>query len=110
MQEIDVVSQVPDDAHVVLDEGDGELLVGDELADKPDHLLGHGRGKSRGGLVQEQKRRAEGDDAGEGEKLLLAVGELAGGLVGFVGEADKFQPLHGALPAVIFSRFREPPG
>ena len=110
MQEVDVVSQVSDYAHIVLDKGDGEFLVGDELSDKIYHLFGHGRGKSRGGLVQEKKSGTEGNDAGESEELLLTVGELAGWLIGFVGQAYKVQPGHGALAAVFFPGLPEPPG
>ena len=110
MQEIDIVSQVSDDAHVVLDKGDGKFLVGDQLTDKLDHLLVHGRRKGGCGLVQKKKSWAERHDAGQGQKLLLAVGKLAGGLVGFVGEANEFQPLHGSLPAVLFPGLPAPPG
>ena len=36
-----------------------------------------------------------GEGAGDGDALLLAAGELAGVLVGLLGDADAFQQLHG---------------
>ncbi len=49
------------------------------------------------GLVQEQQPRLAGQRAGDLQLALLAVGQVAGEVVGLGGEAYELQELHGAF-------------
>ena len=79
----DAVAQVEDEAHVVLDDEDGDALV----ADGEDEFFG-GAGflgvHAGGGLVEEEQAGVAGEGAGDFELALFAVGEVAGEVVGFV--------------------------
>ena len=92
----DAVAEVEDEAHVVLDDEDGDAPV----ADGEDEffgcagLLGVHAG---GGLVQEEQAGFAGHGPGDFELALFAVGEVAGEVVGLVGEADELQEFHGAF-------------
>lgn len=92
----DAVAQVEDEAHVVLDDEDGDALV----ADGEDEFLG-GAGflgvHAGGGLVEEEQAGVAGEGSGDFELALFAVGEVAGEVVGFVGEADELEEFHGAF-------------
>ena len=92
----DAVAEVEDEAHVVLDDEDGDALV----ADGEDEFFG-GAGflgvHAGGGLVEEEQAGFAGECAGDFELALFAVGEVAGEVVALVGEADELQEFHGAF-------------
>ncbi len=50
---------------------------------------------ARGGLVQEEQARFAGEGAGDLQLALLAVGEVAGEVLGLAVEADELQEFHG---------------
>ena len=79
----DAVAQVEDEAHVVLDDEDGDALV----ADGEDQFFGRPRllGVHAGGrLVEEEQAGFGGECAGDLELALFAVGEVAGEVVALV--------------------------
>ncbi len=59
------------------DDGNAVLLEG---ADKVEHVLDLPHGERCGRLVHDDKLGIEGERAGDGDRLLLAAGELAGHL------------------------------
>ena len=69
--------------HVVLDQQDRQPAVAQD-AQPSRELGGLAVVEARGGLVEQQQRRAQRQRARDLEVLLLAVGEVAGRLVGGV--------------------------
>src|SRR5581483_4885324 len=62
---------------VLLDEEDGDVVVGGEGSDDALYLLDEGGLDALGGLVEEEEARAGDECAGDGQLLLLAAGEVA---------------------------------
>jgi hypothetical protein len=94
----DPVGDPHDHAHVVLDEQDGQAQLGhqahQELHEAGRLALGH----PGGGLVEQQERRLRGQGPSDLEPALVAVGQVAGGLVGAGAQADAVEQLRGPGP------------
>src|SRR5216683_3864285 len=104
----DVVRDLHDHAHVVLDEQDGEAEVGDEAAQErhevPRLALGHpGRG-----LVEEEEGGPRGEGAPDLEAALVAVGQVAGDLVGPPPEPHGVEQLRRPRPQGPLLRLEAP--
>ena len=72
----DPLADAHDDAHLVLDEEDGELEPVPDEMDELHELDDLPRVHPRRGLVQEQQLRLAGQGAGDLHAALLAVGEV----------------------------------
>ena len=59
-----------------------------EVVEQGEHVGGRRRVEVAGGLVGEDQRGLGDQRPGDGDALLLAAGQLAGPVVGPVGEAD----------------------
>ncbi len=97
----DAVAEVEDEAHVVLDDEDGDALVPDgedEFFGDAGFLGVH----AGGGLVEEEESGVAGECAGDFQLALVSVGEVAREVVGLVLEADELQKFHGAFAAGVF--------
>jgi hypothetical protein len=85
-EEVVAVGDGCGEAEVLLNEQDGDaVLLG--LGEERCHLLNEERGEALGRLVEEEQARAHAEDAGDGEHLLLAAGELRAALAAAVFEA-----------------------
>src|SRR5581483_475071 len=100
----DAVRDLHHHPHVVLDEEQGEMAFFHEAPEQgheaPRLALGHARGR----LVQQQQRRVRGEGPGQLEAPLLAVGQVAGQLVGLVAQtrdSQQFGPLLPLAPLVL---------
>ncbi len=93
----DMIGDLHDDGHVVLDQQDRRLvLVADHVEQRVEleRLAGVEAG---GGFVEAEHHRVGAHRAGDLETALRAIGQFAGGIVGALGEADLLQPVFGAL-------------
>jgi hypothetical protein len=78
------------EAHLVGDDDHGHARAG-EVDHHVEHLGDH-LGIERGGrLVEQHHPRLHAQRAGDGDALLLAARELAGALVGLLGDAHAFE-------------------
>jgi hypothetical protein len=64
----------------------GDAFGADDRAEQAHDLLSGFLIELAGGLVREEQLRPARQRAGDGDPLLLAAGELAGALLGVVGE------------------------
>src|SRR5262245_20688188 len=94
----DVVGDLHDHAHVVLDEEDGEAEVAHQLAQESHETARFSLGHARGGLVEEEERGLRSESAADLEPALIAVGQVARDLVGTVAQADHVEELRGTRP------------
>ena len=78
------------DVVLVGDQHDRAALVV-ELLEQAEHVGGRRRVEVAGRLVGEDHRRLGDERPGDGDALLLAAGQLAGLVVGPVGEADRVE-------------------
>lgn len=86
----------------MLDDEDRDALV----ADGEDEFLGRAGllgVHAGGGFVEQQEAGVGGEGAGDLQLALFAVGEVAGEVVGLVGEAGEGEEFHGLLAALVFS-------
>src|SRR5690606_23298817 len=88
----DAVGDGGDDGVVGDDGGEGAEFAVDAGEGFEDEDAG-GDVEGAGGLIAEQDAGALGDGAGDGDALLLAAGELAGEVIGAVGQADEGEGL-----------------
>src|SRR6266568_1076286 len=88
LQHHDVLAGAHDEAHVVLDEQDGDaapLDLADELDEEVRLLLVHPPGR----LVEDEQLRVGGEGAGDLEPALVAVGEVLRELHPLLAQADE---------------------
>ena len=85
-QHHDAVGKMEDDAHVVLDQHDGELLLAvqfpDELGDVVGFLIAHAGGR----FIEQQQPRLERERHHDFGGALVAMREFADQPVGLVGQ------------------------
>ena len=74
----DALADAHDDAHLVLDEQDGDAQVVAEPSDETGHLVGLGRVHAGGRLVEQQEAWAGAQGPGDLQATLVAVGHVAG--------------------------------
>src|SRR6202166_2547297 len=74
LDQVVAVRERSDEAEVLLDQDHGEALLLERPHDASERLHDH-RGEPLGDLVEEQQARADAEDTGHGEHLLLAAGE-----------------------------------
>ena len=87
----------------MLDEQDGDAELVAHAVDGVHQLLGLVGVHTGGGLVQQQQLRVRGQCAGNFQLALLAVGQLAGLVVGLLVQVKDFEQLHGlAVHLVLF--------
>src|SRR6266404_3063756 len=98
VQDGDVVGDLHDHPHVVLDEQEGEVALLDEAPQQGHQAPGLALGHARGRLVQEQQRGIRGERPGQLEAPLLAVGQVAGQLVRLVAQPGHREQLRALLP------------
>src|SRR5438552_6876038 len=86
LQHDDLVGELGDHTHVVLDEhyGPARVRLSNQVDRAPDVLDAHARGR----LVQQKQARVEGDCEGELQRALLPVRKLAGGPAREVSQTD----------------------
>ena len=90
-----------DDAHVVLDQHDGELAVAMQPANELGDLVGLLVAHAGRGLVKQQEMRLERQCHGDLGGALIAVGELADQAVGLGFQSHELERLrHPALDVV----------
>src|SRR5215510_14153169 len=94
----DVVGDLHDHAHVVLDEEDGEAEIAYQLAQEGHEAARLALGHARGGLVEEEEGGLGREGAADLEPALIAVGEVARDLVGAVAQSDHVEELRGTRP------------
>ena len=82
----DFVCHIPGKGHFVGDDNHGGLPAG-QIPDDPQHLSGQLRVQCRGGLVEAENIRLQGQRPGNGDPLLLAAGQLMGIVSGAVGQS-----------------------
>ena len=104
------VGDAHDQAHVVLDEEDGDLQPLADVADGGRHLAGLGGVHARHRLVEQQDRGLDAEGARHLDALLVAVGELAGGQSEDPVDAEELGDLADsvAVPAVLAHRVGQP--
>src|SRR5581483_6290607 len=85
-------------AHIVLDQQDGQAEVAPQRRDQPRHGRGLLRVHARRWLVEQQQLRLGRQGAGDLEAALVAIGQVLGNLVGPVAEADQMEQVARSLP------------
>src|ERR1700724_2199933 len=88
LHEIDALARREGERHVLLDQQDGDALLGERGDDLPD-LRHHARHQAFGRLVEQDDLRLEHHGAGDREHLLLAARQRAARLVAPLGEHRK---------------------
>src|SRR3954452_8440796 len=93
VQHGDALAHPHDDAHVVLDQQDGDLLLVPDPVDEVHEPGGLLRVHAGSRLVQEQHLRPQSQGARHLEPALVPIGEVAGVLVPDASDADEVQEL-----------------
>ena len=91
-------------AHLMGDDQHGHPLLR-QLPHDSQHLAGQLGVEGAGRLVEIDDLGVGSEGAGDGHTLLLTARELAGVVVGPVGEADLFQHLHADGVGLVFGHF-----
>ena len=101
VHEEDAVRHIPGELHLMGDDDHGGL-VGRQVPQHPQHLAGEFRVEGRGGLIETEDIRLQGQGAGDGHTLLLSTRKLVGIMPRPVGQAHVGQQLPG-----MFLNFRK---
>ena len=103
----DAVGNAHDHAHVVFDEKDRHVFVLADVEQQAVEILGFARVEAGGRLVEAQHDGPCAHGAGDLQPALVAIGKVAGGIVGAVDEAGLLQPvggeIHGFLAGVLIA-------
>lgn len=87
---------------VVGDQDHGDAFCPVQFPDRADHLGPSARVQHGRGLIQDDAFRFHGDDAGDGDTLLLSAGQIAWLRVQLVGQSYKLeQALHLFIDLVL---------
>src|SRR5437870_943492 len=95
VQHRDAIAKVHDERHVVLDQEDGEAEARANATNEPAQAPLLPAIHAGGGLVEQKQLGLQRQGARDLEPALVAVGEVAGPLVGTVGEADQLEQRQG---------------
>ena len=96
---------VHDQAHIVLDQKNGET-VRIQLANERTNAERGGMGNAGRGLVEQEKPRRGGERARNLQKLAIAKAQVCGQLAGTIGQTKPRQERDGTLANVGFFRAR----
>ena len=97
----DALADAHDDAHLVLDEEDGELEPVPDEVDEVHELDDLARVHARRGLVQEEERGLAGQGAGDLHAPLLAVGEVLRDLLRDAVQLEDGEEVQGLLGELL---------
>lgn len=90
IEHVNPVGDVHDDAHVVLDEKDGDAL-GQDFADEIHEFLAFRRVHACGGFIEQQEDGSCGEGPRDFEAALKSVGQLRGELISVGSEAAEIE-------------------
>ena len=97
----DAVGDAHHHAHVVLDQQDGQRMLLADFEEQLVQLGGLAGVKPGGGLVEAEQHRRGAHGARDFEPPLIAIGQVAGGIVGAIQKADFAEPIGRALNGVL---------
>src|SRR5579883_332510 len=89
----DVIRDAHDDAHIVLDQHDADLLLGANVEQELVELGRFARVEARGGLVEAEQRRPRAHGARDFEAALRAIGQVPRLPIGAVEQPDLVEPM-----------------
>ena len=93
VEDDDVVGNLHDHAHVVLDQQDRDVVLVADEAEEAVELGRLARIEAGGRLVEAEEERLGAHGAGDLEAPLRAIGQVAGRVVGAVDEIDLLEPV-----------------
>ena len=102
----DVLGDAHDDAHVVLDEQNGDAQLIAQPANELGRLRGLARVHARGRLVEQEQLGFTGQRAGNLQPALIAVGQVARQCIALAAQAHEVQQ----IPGIALRLLLLPPG